>query len=101
MVYINSACMWVMPVVIYCNRYFFYYLLLQDEEHLKSKDERKDNGVCGNALSKIKSSDPTPSTAVLQDTGYRSGVTEAQTAESLVEVHMHQSSVAGRPSPML
>ena len=101
MVYINNACMCVMLVVIYCNWYFWYYLFLQDKEHLKSKEERKDNGVCGNALLKIKSSDPTPSTAVLQDTGYRSGVTEAQTAESLVEVHMHQSSVAGRPSPML
>ena len=25
--------MWVMLVVIYCNRYFCYYLFLQGEEH--------------------------------------------------------------------
>ena len=33
MVYLINACMWVMLVVIYCNRYFCYYLLLQDEEN--------------------------------------------------------------------
>ena len=90
-----------MPVVIYCNRYFFYYLLLQDEEHLKSKEEKKDNGVCGNALSKIKRSDPKPSTAVLQDTGYESGLTKSQTAELLAEVHTHQQcSQLTLPNPM-
>ena len=33
MVYLINACMCVMVVVIYCNWYFFYYLLLQGEEH--------------------------------------------------------------------
>ena len=32
MVYLINACMCVMLVVIYCNWYFFYYLLLQVEE---------------------------------------------------------------------
>ena len=36
MVYLINACMCVMLVVIYCNWYFFYYLLRQGEEHPKS-----------------------------------------------------------------
>ena len=38
MVYLINACMRAMPVVIYCNRYFF---LLQNEEHLKGLGQSK------------------------------------------------------------
>ena len=31
--------MWVMLVVIYCNRYFFYYLLLQGEENQTGSEQ--------------------------------------------------------------
>ena len=68
----------------------------------KITEEKQDDRVSVNPLSKnSRSSDPAPSTAENQDTGYGSGATESQTAESLAEVRMHQQcSRSTLPNPI-
>ena len=69
----------------------------------KISEEKHDDQVSVNPLSKnSRSSDPTPSSAENQDTGYGSGATESQTAESLAEVRiMHQQcSRSTLPNPI-
>ena len=68
----------------------------------KMTKEKQDDRVGVVSLSKNnRSSDPIPSTAVKQDTGYESGLTKSQTAELLAEVHTHQQcSQLTLPNPM-
>ena len=69
--------------------------------HENNEGEKDDQEGVVPLLKNSRSSDPTPNTAVKQDTGYESRLTESQTAELLAEVHIHQQcSQLTLPNPM-
>ena len=74
MVYLINTCMRVMPVVIYCNWYFFHYLLLQGEEH--------PSGELLSSLADCTTKGPESQTGPVQDVDYDARYSELVVAQT-------------------